>query len=162
MKKKVYLSGYSIFITAFITITSIAMVLYFSKRGETIMAVTLLTAIAALYLSALIYMPLSIEANQQFLSIHKLLAIKQIPLSQIKSITVCPPTMGAKHICGSSGFLGYWGWFSEHDTGKYFAYYGKSSDCFLVTLNNGRKYMLGCTDAPAIIKHISETLRQIA
>ncbi len=159
MKKKVHLSGYSIFITAFITITSIAMTLYFAKRGETIMAVTVSTAIAVLYLSALIYMPLSIEANQQFLSIYRPLALKRIPLSQIKSVTACSPTMGVKRICGSGGFLGYWGWFSEHDTGKYFAYHGKSSDCFLITLYNGRKYMLGCKDAPAITTFISETIR---
>ncbi|MBE6230681.1 MAG: hypothetical protein E7119_08940 [Bacteroidales bacterium] len=40
--------------------------------------------------------------------------------------------------------------FHEHDSGKYFAYYGRSSDCFLVELKDGRKYLLGCKNAPLI------------
>lgn len=67
----------------------------------------------------------------------------------IAEVKLCQPTMGAIRICGSGGFFGWYGWFREGDIGKYFAYYGKSSDCFLVTLKDGRKYMLGCTDAPA-------------
>lgn len=54
--------------------------------------------------------------------------------------------------------MGYWGKFREADLGTYFAYYGRASDCFLVTLNDGRRYMLGCADAPAMV---SELLKEI-
>lgn len=66
--------------------------------------------------------------------------------------------MGEKRIFGSGGFFGWYGWFSEADLGKYFAYYGKASDCFLVTLKNGRKYMLGCADAPAMVAEIRSNI----
>ncbi len=66
--------------------------------------------------------------------------------------------MGTRRIAGSGGFMGYWGWFREGDIGKYFAYYGKASDCFLVTLRNGRRYMLGCNDAPEMVAAIQKEL----
>lgn len=66
--------------------------------------------------------------------------------------------MGALRICGSGGFFGYWGWFKERDLGKYFAYYGKSSDCFLVTLKSGNKYMLGCTEPEEMVDFINKNL----
>ena len=62
--------------------------------------------------------------------------------------------MGAMRLFGSGGWFGYYGWFSERDLGKYFAYYGKSSDCFLVRLKDGRQYMLGCNDAQEVVKYI--------
>ncbi len=52
---------------------------------------------------------------------------------------------------GSGGFLGYWGWFAEKGLGRYFAYYGRKSDCFLVTLKDGRKYVLGCREASDLV-----------
>ena len=70
---------------------------------------------------------------------------------------MCAPTMGTIRICGSGGWFG---WFSEKDLGKYFAYYGKASDCFLVTLKNGKKYMLGCKDTPKMVNAINEKINQ--
>ncbi|WP_300877569.1 PH domain-containing protein [uncultured Duncaniella sp.] len=66
--------------------------------------------------------------------------------------------MAEKRICGSGGFMGYWGWFSERDLGKYFAYYGKASDCFLVTMKDGRKYMLGCQNPAEMVDAINARL----
>ncbi len=54
--------------------------------------------------------------------------------------------------------MGYWGWFSERDLGKYFAYYGKASDCFLVTMKDGRKYMLGCQNPAEMVDAINARL----
>ena len=75
--------------------------------------------------------------------------------SEIESVRLCPPTMGEKRLFGSGGFLGYWGWFSERDLGRYFAYYGKASDCFLVRMRDGRQYMIGCEDAPKMVDYIN-------
>ncbi len=107
-------------------------------------------------LAALFYAPMSISADDSKLSIHRPLRIKDIPLSDIAEIRLCPPTMAARRICGSGGFLGYWGWFSERDLGRYFAYYGKASDCFLVTLRDGKKYMLGCTSPAEMVTFVSK------
>ena len=81
-------------------------------------------------------------------------------MTEVASVKLCPPTMGAIRICGSGGFLGYWGWFQERDLGKYFAYYGKASDCFLVTLTDGRKYILGCQNAPEMVEYIAKQIKK--
>ena len=80
-------------------------------------------------------------------------------MADVKSVRLCSPTMGAIRIFGSGGFLGYWGWFKERDLGKYFAYYGRSSDCFLVELKDGRKYMLGCKNAPKMVDYIQSLIK---
>ena len=110
--------------------------------------------------TALLYMPMSISVDDANLNINRSLRIKSIPLKEIKSVKLCPPTMAEKRICGSGGWFGYWGWFSEPSIGKYFAYYGKASDCFLVELKNGKNYLLGCADAPEMVKYISERITQ--
>jgi len=66
--------------------------------------------------------------------------------------------MAARRICGSSGLGGYWGWFSERDIGRYFAYYGKASECFIVKLRSGRQYMIGCNDAAKIVGTITRSI----
>lgn len=80
-------------------------------------------------------------------------------MADIADVKLCPPTMAARRIVGSGGWFGYYGWFSERDLGRYFAYYGKASDCFLVTLRDGRKYMLGCDDAPAMVEAIKDKMK---
>ena len=100
-------------------------------------------AIVVLFLFTLCYMPLSISVDKESLNINRPLKIKSIPLPEITDVRMCAPTMGTIRICGGGGWFGWYGWFSEKDLGKYFAYYDKASDCFLVTLKNGKKYMLG-------------------
>ena len=40
----------------------------------------------------------------------------------------------------------------------FFAYYGKASDCFLVILKNGKKYMLGCQEAPEMVEAVKKNI----
>ena len=159
MKKNVVISNYSISMSIIgIAVLSAAM-FYSVRQGSHTSAIFVTTALVPLCLSALFYMPLSISADDHELTIRRSLRIKSIPMTDIQDVKLCPPTMGERRICGSGGWFGYWGWFRERDLGKYFAYYGKSSDCFLVTLSDGRKYMLGCKDAPAMVEYISERIR---
>jgi hypothetical protein len=39
------------------------------------------------------------------------------------------------------------------------AYYGKASDCFLIRLDNGKKYVLGCKDADAMVDYIQKQIK---
>lgn len=116
--------------------------------------------IAILHIVCLYYMPLSIAADEHSIYINRSLKVKRIPIAEVKSVRLCPPTMGAIRVCGSGGYLGYWGVFKERDLGKYFAYYGKASDCFLVELSNGHKYMLGCQNAPEMVEFIAKQLKK--
>ncbi len=68
--------------------------------------------------------------------------------------------MSTLRLIGSGGFLGYWGWFSDRTVGKYFAYYGRPQDCFLIELKNGKKYLLGCEDSETIIATVEVRLAE--
>lgn len=155
MKFTVKLSLYSILSSAMILIVLLVL-LYNSRNGWEICLVA--GAIMTLLLCALIYMPLSISVSSNELNVNRSFKVKTISLSEIRTIELCQPTLAERRICGSTGIFGYWGWFREKDLGKYFAYYGKSSDCFLVRLKDGRQYMLGCENPQAIVSYIKERL----
>jgi len=101
-------------------------------------------------------MPLSISVDNNQLKINRMLQAKLIQIGEIKAIGLLSPTMAERRICGSGGFMGYWGWFCEPSIGRYFAYYGKASDCFYIELKNGRKYLLGCKNPQEIVGYIQQ------
>lgn len=159
MKKRVNLSTFSFVLTILTFVLILAIAWRFYSRGTTAPAVMLLCALCFLSLLGLIYMPMSIELKNGELTLMSSFRFKRFNLSDIESVRLMAPTMGARRIVGSGGFMGYWGLFREGDIGRYFAYYGKASDCFLVTLKNGRKYMLGCKDAPEMVDAINAQLK---
>lgn len=155
MKRRVNLSTYSTMMTA-IGLIVLLVCLYYCRDNWGICLIS--ACLILLCGAALFYLPMSISVDDTNLNINRPLKIKRLPLKEIKSVKLCPPTMAEKRICGSGGWFGYWGRFSEPSIGKYFAYYGKASDCFLVELKNGKKYLLGCEDSPAMVKYISERI----
>ena len=158
MTQRVVLSTFSIICTLASIVLFTA--LMFIGNPPLYVQLSLAAVLVIILLSGLFYMPLSIAADKYAIYINRSLKIKAIPMQDVKSARICPPTMGAKRISGSGGFMGYWGRFRERDLGKYFAYYGRSSDCFLVELKNGRKYMLGCQNAPKMVEYINSLLKQ--
>ena len=110
--------------------------------------------------AALWYAPLYTEISPVAVKVRRPLRTLTIPLSLIDHIEYCPPTMGAIRICGSGGFCGYWGWFREGDIGRYFAYYGRSSQCMLLELKDGRKYIIGCENVHDAIKLIESYINR--
>ncbi len=155
MKQQVKISTYSIVITLIALIIMGGMILIDLHRGYLWAAWVAIGLVVIIFSAALFYMPLSISVNDRELCINRPLKVKTIVLDDITSAVLCPPTMAERRICGSGGWFGYWGWFSERDLGKYFAYYGRSSDCFLITLKDGRRYMLGCHNPQSIIDRIN-------
>lgn len=158
MNKRVELSAYCWIISTITTAVICGVFLATVKTDNNIAAYIWGAAVAVLLLSALCYMPLSLSLNNESLKIRRPLKTKFIPLSDIADVRLCSPTMGAIRICGSGGWFGWYGWFREKDLGKYFAYYGKASDCFLVTLKDGKKYMLGCKDATDMMNAIAKRI----
>lgn len=157
MKHKVKISAYCFGVSSLSIVILLVVAVCAILRGNPLWF--FLCAMVCIFcLAALFYAPMSISADNSNLSIHRSLRIKDIPLSDIAEIRLCQPTMAARRICGSGGFLGYWGWFSERDLGRYFAYYGKASDCFLVTLRNGKRYMLGCTSPAEMVDFVTRNL----
>lgn len=121
--------------------------------------IVLAAAITFIGFAALFYAPLSISVDNEELNVNRCWKVKSIPLSDIESVQLCPPTMAERRLCGSGGWFGYWGWFREPSIGKYFAYYGKASDCFLVRLKNGGQYILGCENPKDMVAYLSSKIR---
>ncbi len=159
MRRKVALSTYCIVLTILSIGLLIGMMIFELKTGNDILAYIVAGMLILLCVLSLFFTPLSVSVEDGCLNVNTLLRSKSIPLREIKSVRLCPPTMAEKRICGSGGWFGYWGWFREPSIGKYFAYYGKASDCFLLELKNEKLYMLGCVDPLSMMEYISQQIQ---
>lgn len=114
MKKLVALSGYCWVFTALALAVLCGISMYAIKQPDSQSAIWILGTIFTLLLIIVIwYMPMAITLDEDSLRVERPLRIKTIPLSEIENIKMCPPSMGEKTICGSYGFMGHYGWFSE-------------------------------------------------
>ena len=144
--------------TALATAFFCGMTVYFVRRADSWCWIALVSVLAVWLVATLFYAPLWVEVTDTALIMRRSLKSTSLPIADIASVKLCPPTMAERRISGSGGFMGYWGWFSERDLGRYFAYYGKASDCFLVTLRNGRRYMLGCENPAAVVDMLNKKI----
>lgn len=159
MKRKVELSTYCIILTILTLGMLIAMMILELKIGNDFISYLAAGALVILCVLALFFTPISISVEDGCLNMNTFIRTKSIPLRDIAAIKLWPPTMAEKRICGSGGWFGYWGWFTEPTTGKYMAYYGKASDCFLVQLKNDKLYMLGCVDPLSMMECVSQQIK---
>lgn len=158
MKRKVSLSTYSIIISILGIAIFVGLMIVNLNHGIDWLAYALAASLVLICSLSLFFTPLSISVEDGCLNINTALRVKSIPLSEIKDVSICPPTVAEKRIFASGGWFGYWGWFSEPSIGKYMAYYGKASDCFLVRLKNDKLYMLSCNDPLGMMEYINESL----
>ncbi|MBD5242233.1 MAG: hypothetical protein HDS59_09185 [Barnesiella sp.] len=158
MTSKVKISTLSLVLTAIYFVTLVAFTLLNLNKGNEITAYILSAIIIIVCFAALFYSPIKITATDAQLEIWRSISCKSIPYSEIKSIFLNKPTLAEKRLFASGGFFGYWGWFSESTIGKYFAYYGKASDCFIITLKSGKVYRLGCENPEQMVQYISSKL----
>ncbi len=160
MKRKVVLSSYCRTVSVLIIVALCCIFWWQLSTPDVGWPVwVLLGAIVFLCLSALFYAPVSVTVDDAKLSVRSPLRTLSIPLAGIAGVKLCSPTMSEKRLIGSGGFFGYYGIFTEPSIGRYIASYGKSSDCFLVMLKNGRKYILGCADAAQMVSAIQARLK---
>lgn len=155
MVSRVRLSVYSAVLTAVMSLVILGVMVW--SYGT---AVFLVTAgiFAMIILFTLLYCPLYIAVDDRNVIIGSPLRNHRVPLEKIENVEAFQPTMGSVRICGSAGFMGYWGIFKENDVGRYCGYYGKASECFLVRMKNGDKYLLGCKNPAGMIATISGKL----
>lgn len=158
MKLQVKFSTYSFIITIAIILALSVIMIHELNSNREIHAYFVAGILVVLCFTSLLYAPMSMSADNVNFYINRSLRIKTIPISDIKSVSLCPPTMSERRICGSGGWFGYWGWFREPSIGKYFAYYGKASDCFLIRLKDGRQYMLGCENPELMVDYLRDKI----
>lgn len=155
MKQSVKFSPYTLFLTICSLTVLIAIMLILLRDGQEIAAYVFAGIIVFICSLSLFYAPISVSVDDHCLNVNRKLRSRSIPFDEIESIRLCPPTMGERRVCGSGGWFGYWGRFYDREVGRYFAYYGKSSDCFLVRLRNGRQYVIGCQNPQAIVDEVN-------
>lgn len=163
MKKRVIISIGSAIFSVVILIVFLGIIIFLvSREGVGNKFMVACGALCILLLAALFYSAISISADDSGIWVNRLLHRKFIPYSNIESVELMQPTMGEQQIIGSKGFMGYWGWLAERDLGKYFAYYGKASDCFFVRTNSGKNYMLGCVDPEEMVDFLKKRIQKRA
>ena len=126
------------------------------SKGIIILIICLILLIPSLY-----YSPKSIKVDDNTLTINTYLSKHKLLLSNIENIDYYLPMMWNLRICASGGLMGYWGIFRGMDIGNYMAYYGKRSDCFLIRMKNGNKYVLGCENPYEMMDYINFQLAKI-
>lgn len=157
MKKSVTWSNVSVIITVVVMcILVCGMIFSRDKQPEyTVFAVMIALVIIVMWY----YSPVSVTVDDRVVVVKKRISVKTIPISSIESVAPFTPSPWVnQRMCGSAGFAGYWGWFADSDIGRYFGYFGQTSDCFLLQLKNGRRYVLGCDDSPSVVSYISDRI----
>ena len=156
MESKVRLSKYSLGITIIVLGSLLAGILLVedNKSWYFLFIVTFL-----LLLFSFRYSPVKIKADEDNVTVKCITRRHNIKIDEIESVEMFQPTMTSFRLCGSGGFFGYWGIFKEGDIGRYAAYYGKVSDCFLIRMKNGNKYVLGCENPIEMVNFINSKIR---
>ena len=110
-------------------------------------------------ISGWLYGPVTISADETSVTIKSVLRRQRLDISHITSVELFRPTMWSIRIFGSGGYMGYWGIFREAVIGRYMGYYGKASDCFLIRMKNGDKYVLGCEHPSEMVNFIHSKIK---
>lgn len=158
MKSRVVLSGYACILTAIITCVVVAGCILTFKEPAVFWCILII--LLGLLIPSAFYAPLSLKIDERNITVQSPVKRHRIPMRNVKEVELFQPTLGALRICASGGYFGYWGIFKEGDIGRYAGYYGKASDCFLVRMKNGDKYVLGCKDPAAAVDYIKAIINK--
>ena len=156
MKSKITYSRFSWLLTFAVFV--VLLVGCIATFHETAKFFILLGMCVVLIISALLYGAAYIKVDENYIVLGSFLRTRKIPLHEVESVEIFQPTMGAIRLCASGGFMGYWGLFREGDIGRYYGFYGKASECFLVRLKSGGKYVLGCSQPRRMVEYIKSRI----
>lgn len=158
MKSKVHFSIYCSIITVGVIAVLMIGIVATRYQTEKCILLTLITIISVL--AGLFYCPVSVCVDSNTVKIRRVLSGNKIfKYSNIESVETCYPSAGGIRLCGSGGFFGYWGYFSDILIGQYFGYYADRSQCFYIKLKNKRQYVISCEKHTEIVKAIKKNLK---
>lgn len=113
------------------------------------------------WIFALCFTPLDVYADDDEVRIRRPFKTKRIKMSDIESVV---PYQVSKN-AGKKAFrtmpvktFGSWGHYHDDKIGDYFAYYGKPDNTVLITLKNGKKYVVGGSDSQQLADYINSKL----
>lgn len=156
MKSNVEFSTFSCILT--LTITAVLLVGLVLSYSEPAAFFPILAIVLLLYIPCLFFAPMYISADKDDICIHSSFKIRTIPMSEVIKVERYKPLPGTIRICASGGFMGYWGTFRDSVTKNYTGFWGNNADCFLVTLANGKKYLLGCKNPDKMVAYIQSQM----
>ena len=113
------------------------------------------------WIFALCFTPLDVYADDDEVRIRRPFKTKRIRMSEIQSATPydAAGAEGKKSVMSSPvRVFGKWGKYRDNKIGDYFAYYGKPGNTVLITLKNGKKYVVGGSDAKALSDYINSKI----
>ena len=156
MKSRIAYSRFAALLTAIVSVILLVACVLTVQEKPAFFALLVIFLISVV--SALFYGAFYIEADAANIIMGSVFKRKRIPMREVVSVELFQPTMGAIRIFGSGGYMGYWGIFREGGIGRYYAFYGKASDCFLVRTKNGDKYVLGCSNPEKMVDYINSQI----
>ncbi len=158
LKSKVEYSRLSWGITIAVTVLLVACLI--PAYHEPSAFIILLIVLLILYISALFFAPIAISADEKEVKVHAKLNSLSIPVGKIAKVERYRPLPGTIRTCASGGFMGFWGLFHDPVIKSFTGFWGKKDDCFLITLNDGKKYLLGCQNPDEILNFIKTRIPQ--
>lgn len=157
MESKVQLSKFAFILT--LSLNIILIVCCFALINETPKFWIVFGLLILLLFLGLLYGPAQLTTNPEYVIVKTYLLKHKILVRDIESVELFRPSRGSMRLFASGGYFGYWGIFRDLIIGTYAAYFGKPSDCFLVRMKNGSKYVLGCENPEEMVKYIQNQIR---
>lgn len=115
------------------------------------------------WICALCYAPLGVDVDDDEVRIRRPFKSRRIKMSDIESVApyeVSKKAKGKFLRTSPVRAFGKWGHYSDDKIGDYFAYYGKPDNTVLITLKDGRKYVVGGSNAKELSDYINGKLNQ--
>ena len=110
------------------------------------------------WICCLCFAPLDVYADDDEVRIRRPFKTRRIKMSEIESAEPYEVSKNAKgKLFGTAPVrsFGKWGKYKDDKIGDYFAYYGKPDNTVLIKLKNGKKYVVGGSDAQALSDYIN-------
>lgn len=156
MKSNIEYSSFSRRLTAIVSVVLLIGLAF--TYGEPAAFYTILAIVVLLYVSCLFFAPIYLWADEKQICIYSPLKIRPIPMADVVKVERYRPLPGTVRLCASGGFMGYWGAFRDSVIKNYTGFWGKDDDCFLLTLANGKKYLLGCKNPDDMVAYIKSKM----
>lgn len=148
--------GATIFVTAILVA---AIVMAFIFTGGWIRACIISVAVITFILCAFMS-PIKIRITSTDIILFKLIGKKRFPYADMKDISLCDLNTSPNiRIMGSGGMMGYSGLFYNKRIGRFTAYVGSIFRTVLITMNNGRQYVVSCLNPDKLVEISRANLR---
>lgn len=114
------------------------------------------------WILTLCFAPLDVYADDDEVRIRRPFKTKRISMDEIQSAEPFDASNSSAKAFKSSPVraFGKWGQYRDDKIGDYYAYYGKPDNTVLITLKNGKKYVVGGSNAQELADYINQKAKK--